>query len=520
MASLRGRKLKKTSRRTATRGRRSANIRSVDGVRVRMYRHGLGDCFLLRFPLESTEGTFNVLIDCGIIAVAKDPKPIMQKVAKDIAATCKGQLDLVIVTHEHWDHVSGFSTQQAQDVFSNIDIKEVWYAWTEDPENKLGCKLRKERESKLKALQRAALGLQSSRTPLAQQRADRIVSLLRFFGIDGTHSSDLALAGANSGGIGKTRLAFDYLANRRGTMTRFRHPKDKPTDLPGVKCARVYILGPPEDEGLIKRSSPTKKGREAYEFATDLAVDTSLSAAFERMQHPSHDLRGMDCPFDFSFAKMKGTDGNAKPSDRLHALIDRYNDDLGEAFRRIDEDWTSAAEVLALNLDSHTNNTCLVVAFEIGESGKVLLFAADAQIGNWLSWQGLSWPASDGEDTRIVTAPDLLRRTVFYKVGHHGSHNATLRTLGLEQMTSEDLVAFIPVFKEQAEKSGWHEMPFSPLVKRLKEKTAGRLVFSDEKESAPSNADLKDLTESERNAFRRNLIVAEDKLYYEYAFPE
>jgi len=33
-----------------------------------------------------------------------------------------------------------------------------------------------------------------------------------------------------------------------------------------------------------------------------------------------------------------------------------------------------------------------------------------------------------------VTGPDLLARTVFYKVGHHGSHNATLRQQGLEQM--------------------------------------------------------------------------------------
>lgn len=37
-----------------------------------------------------------------------------------------------------------------------------------------------------------------------------------------------------------------------------------------------------------------------------------------------------------------------------------------------------------------------------------------------------------------VTAHELLARTVFYKVGHHGSHNATLRALGLELMTNED----------------------------------------------------------------------------------
>jgi hypothetical protein len=33
-----------------------------------------------------------------------------------------------------------------------------------------------------------------------------------------------------------------------------------------------------------------------------------------------------------------------------------------------------------------------------------------------------------------VKAEDLLERTVLYKVGHHASHNATLRQKGLELM--------------------------------------------------------------------------------------
>ena len=47
-------------------------------------------------------------------------------------------------------------------------------------------------------------------------------------------------------------------------------------------------------------------------------------------------------------------------------------------------------------------------------------------------------------DGKTVTGPDLLKRAIFYKVGHHGSHNATLSEKGLEQM--ERLrVAMIPV---------------------------------------------------------------------------
>jgi len=185
-------------------------------------------------------------------------------------------------------------------------------------------------------------------------------------------------------------------------------------------------------------------------------------------------------------------------------------------WRRIELDWTAAVETLALNLDSHTNNTCLVIAFELVKSGRVLLFAADAQVGNWLSWQETNWRVKDGDTARSVTGPELLQRTVFYKVGHHGSHNATLRSLGLEQMTSDDLVAFVPVFKDQAMKNRWREMPFDPLVKRLQEKTGGRLVFSDPKKSAPTKESLSGLSSGQKNAFITGLTA--DPLYYEYSF--
>src|SRR6202011_1736435 len=126
--------------------------------------------------------------------------------------------------------------------------------------------------------------------------------------------------------------------------------------------------------------------------------------------------------------------------------IDKFFQDnyvAGADWRRIDGEWLGPATELALALQSYTNNTSLVLALELGELGKgdVLLFAADAQVGNWESWQ--TWQFDVGG--RTVTGPDLLKRTIFYKVGHHGSHNATLREKGLELMTQDGLIAMIPV---------------------------------------------------------------------------
>jgi hypothetical protein len=70
-------------------------------------------------------------------------------------------------------------------------------------------------------------------------------------------------------------------------------------------------------------------------------------------------------------------------------------------------------------LDDQMNNTSLIVLFEAG--GKKLLFPGDAQIENW------SWALQDAPDAERTRK--LLADVDFYKVGHHGSRNATPKTL-------------------------------------------------------------------------------------------
>jgi len=146
------------------------------------------------------------------------------------------------------------------------------------------------------------------------------------------------------------------------------------------------------------------------------------------------------------------------------------------AWRRIDADWLSSAADLAIRLDRGINNSSLVLAFELVDSGRVLLFPGDAQAGSWLSWPGLSWTI----DGQTVTGRDLLSRTVYLKVAHHGSHNATLKKNGLELMTSPDLAAFVPTSEADAKKVGWGEMPFPAILSALRERTSGRVIRADD----------------------------------------
>ena len=58
-------------------------------------------------------------------------------------------------------------------------------------------------------------------------------------------------------------------------------------------------------------------------------------------------------------------------------------------------------------------------------------------------------PCADGTLAN-VTAEDLLRRTVLYKVSHHGSAAGNPKAVGLELMRSPELTALLPVDEEMA----------------------------------------------------------------------
>jgi hypothetical protein len=255
--------------------------------------------------------------------------------------------------------------------------------------------------------------------------------------------------------------------------------------VPGVAGVQVYVLGPPRNTERLKKERPSSRDPETYvgsEHALTLA-DSFFAAV------STHDaVVGDELAYPFDQFFRKAADDQGPDSFFAQNYVD------GSAWRKIDHDWLNTTSDLALALDSDTNNTSLVLAFELGDDGDILLFPADAQVGNWLSWHDVTW-----EGHRDQTADDLLGRTIFYKVAHHGSHNATLRALGLEKMTHAQLVAMVPVDEGTADKQQW-AMPFPPLWERLQEQCQGRVLRSDEGE--PDGRRLARLADDQREAFR------------------
>ena len=114
-----------------------------------MYRQGLGDCFLV--TLRREDGTpWRMLIDCGVILGTPDTTERLKEVIANLVADTGGRLDVLVITHEHYDHVAAFAAvpnlfcdDDAQRQPEQFQIGEVWFAWSEDPGDPLGSKLRK-----------------------------------------------------------------------------------------------------------------------------------------------------------------------------------------------------------------------------------------------------------------------------------------------------------------------------------------------------------------------------------------
>lgn len=429
---------------------------------LRLYCQGIGDCHLVKFT-KADGGDFWMLIDCGVHTSVTGGPAKVDAIVDDILSVTT-RLDVVVATHEHWDHISGFLT--AKQKFARFDIGEIWMAWSENPKDPDAKALDKFKDQALTALSGASRRLDAIDQPdgnLASVR-DGLGAILGFsFGLKGE----------------RVRSARDALVSLAPKKVRYLDPKSAPLQVPSLPNLRIYVLGPPRDRQLL---GIMERDGEMYGLSGEAGygLASAIGGAVQMLDGTAPGADDFAMPFDTSvgddldttLAAMKSRSPSVA-DDGATSLLSRH---YREEWRRIDHDWLGVSADLAMQLDNRTNNTSLVLAFEFVDSERVMLFAADAQVGNWLSWQDLEWRVG----ARKVTGPDLLSRTVFYKVGHHGSHNATLKSKGLEQMTNADLSAFIPTNAVDAKKVKWGAMPFKGIVDELEVRTSGRTIRADD----------------------------------------
>lgn len=490
-------------------------LRKKDEVVVRMYGQGFGDCFLLAFPrqgmgVDGLQEPAYILIDSGVFFGSPGESERLKAVAQNISDSTGGEIDLLVATHEHYDHLSGFNA--AKGIWKNIAVRRIWLAWTENMQDKLAKKYQDtlEHQAEIKKL---AIDLVGSRPALTQE-LQRIAGVTEF-AADTKTTDDKKLKAPDKFAASMDRVldAFarspkDYFKSVPETQVDFCDPGDV-LKVPetGVDA---YVLGPPKDEAALATEvdpdvyseSAANQQAENKDRQKENARRNGLAAASNRAELETmgsairrHWLQGIhNGTADERDENMPFRETMSLPyaSVRQHPFFQNHYFKASYE-RQIEDDWLYGFSRFALQVDQVINNTSLVLAFRL-PNGNVLLFPGDAQGGNWRSWFDIrreDWRRPDGGQVKFKPLPvDLIKRTVVYKVGHHGSHNATLMKAGLEQMPA-GVIAFVPVSRSYPQKDQGWSIPLPSLVEALKRKTGGRLVFPDKERSCRDYTDTK-----------------------------
>lgn len=357
---------------------------SPEAFVLRTWKVGFGDCFLLTFEYGGTTGDRHVLIDFGSMKYPKDAKSgHMTRVLKMIRDETKtaehpgGKLHAIVATHRHKDHISGFGYSSAFTILKDMAPDIVIQPWTEDP------------ELDEDATEPAKLeGNEAHRFSLSQMNAFSVLffdgkaagALQHLKSVDSKKFEIMSFSGMNNisnrksvenlielGKMGRAVYAHAGLDLKLGDI------------LPGVE---VDVIGPPtvtQYEGVTKQTHDHET--EFWHMHALAAESTGRGKA-----DPFPDHKGIKIPVEADWAVY-----------RLKKLR------LGMLHQ------------IVRALDRALNNTSLILLFRAGN--KSFLFPGDAQLENW------EYAMQDQDVMAKLAEVDL------YKVGHHGSLNATPKTV-------------------------------------------------------------------------------------------
>jgi hypothetical protein len=415
-------------------------------VEIRSYQVGFGDCFLLSF-VYSEDDKRHVLIDFGTSELPKRGKPLkpakpseyMPTVAEQIRKDCGGSLTALVATHRHSDHISGFGTDgktgKSGEIIRDLKPKVVIQPWTEDPEAA---------EDATHATDDSLRSTKGFVASLAAMHsiADAVLTLTNrppaWMGV--ALAKELGFLGmtniANQSAV-ENLIAMGKPPGAKAVWARHGSNAGLEPLLPGVK---VHVLGPPSLEQSQKIRK--QRSRDADQFWQLLARPPAL-----RGQAPL--TRGL------------GRRTRARSTSFTPPEARWFRDHLtrmrGEQLLEI-----------VRSLDDQMNNTSLILLFEVG--GKKLLFPGDAQIENW------SYALEDAPDHNSTR--ELLAEVDLYKVGHHGSLNATPKKLlweGFKKRGStkgKRLTAVLSTMHGKHGKAAKNtEVPRKPLLDALEHQT-------------------------------------------------
>lgn len=403
---------KKRTTRSAVAPKANTRPSAARQVRIRMYNVGFGDCLLLRVP--TNDGERRILVDCGFHSQGKG-RFSDRDLVNQIKADLEGKpINVLIATHRHQDHISGFGEK---DLWADVVVEEIWLPFTADPQAARD-------EPALKVWD----GLMERAHEFVDESGRLTASAAAAMAARDPAEHDAAAfmlwnARANAPAIENLLKGMKgpggQLARRRFLPERKdQYPSQIETPaLPGIV---THVLGPPTD--------PKLRGNRKVPASWGLAVE-GLGAAEARPGHGNP-------PF---------SDEWRIPDERLPPRKP-FNETTLQLIRLFNEDLLYAAKAI----EGFLNGESLVLVIEVGNAR--LLLPGDAEVGAW---------------TNIIGNPkalELASGATFLKVGHHGSHNATPLSFVSDRLAEKTAVV---ISTQQGDGSFRNGIPFGDLIDRL-----------------------------------------------------
>jgi len=386
-----------------------------------MYDVGFGDAFLV--TVKHDDLAWRMLVDCGVHSQGK-ARPLLdvvRAIISDLAEVADPgtppTLDVVVATHHHADHISGF----AYDDWDEVQVGEVWVSFVEDDSDDDARALKN-------GLSRAAGSLNTliTRAPVALNDEARTKAL----GIAGPLAmNSLGNEDAMDRLLGRNGKHFLNVPTVRYLPQKVEEFNAIPTSIPDVT---VHILGPSRDPDQLKLMNPPMSARwlaiqqaledeSANESAGGQALGKPL---FNNIYGVTEDEADNEIGIELV---------STLPTLKLLALTDDADEIL------------AAASIL----ERSVNNTSIYFVLDV--DGTRLVFVGDSQQGAW------EHVLQNPKARALVSDP------AFYKIGHHGSHNATPRDYVTTTIGNHGTYAMLPYGKVEL----WGDIPNVNLLAAL-----------------------------------------------------